>query len=448
MWQASPSVNSGGQDLYGRAKLLIPGGTQLLSKRPEMFAPGRWPAYYREARGCEIVDLDGRPFLDMTIMGIGTCLLGYNDPDVSAAVMRRIEMGSMCSLNNPEEIELGELLVEIHPWAQQVRYARTGGEAMAIAVRIARAHTGRACVAFCGYHGWHDWYLAANLSVGGEGDQLRDHLLPGLEAKGVPAGLAGTAMPFHYNRIDELQGIVKARGRELAAVVMEPTRSHDPDPGFLEEVRRLCEACGAVLIVDEITAGWRFAHGGAHLKYGLEPDLAVFAKALGNGHPMAAVIGRRGVMEAAQSTFISSTYWTEGVGPTAALATVRKLGTLDVPRHLERIGTLFRARLGQLAHEHGIGLTFSGHPAITILAFEHPHAAALQTLFTTRLLDHGILAAAGFYATWAHREEHVNRYLEAAAGVLPEIAEAIEKDDVLARLGDDGVKFSGFSRLT
>ncbi len=265
---------------------------------------------------------------------------------------------------------------------------------------------------------------------------------------GVPRALAGTALPFHHNRIGELQEIVADRGDELAAVVMEPTRHQDPEPGFLEEVRRLCDASGAVFVVDEITAGWRLAHGGAHRSYGLEPDLAVFGKSLGNGHPMAAVIGRRAVMEAAQDTFISSSYWTEGVGPAAAVATVKKLGALDVPGHLRKIAIPLRHELEGLARDQGVRIKISGHPAITILSFDHPQADALQTLFTTRFLEHGILAGAGFYASWAHREHHVERYLEAAAKVLPEIAEAIEKGDVLARLGDHGVKHSGFARLT
>ena len=192
------------QAMYERAKHRIPGGTQLLSKRPEMFAPGRWPAYAREAHGCDVIDLDGRHFIDMTTSGIGSCLLGYNDPDVTAAVQHRIALGSMSSLNSAEEVELADLLVELHPWAEQTRFARSGGESMAIAVRIARASTGRDKIAFCGYHGWSDWYLAANLNPAGAADNLQSHLLPGLAPAGVPRGLAGTVLPFTYNRLDRI----------------------------------------------------------------------------------------------------------------------------------------------------------------------------------------------------------------------------------------------------
>ena len=373
----TPLVGERSQATYARAKQLIPGGTQLLSKRPEMFAPGLWPAYAREARGCEVIDLDGRRFIDMTTSGIGSCLLGYADPDVTEAVQRRIALGSMSSLNAVEDVELAELLIELHPWAEQVRYARSGGESMSVAVRIARAATGRDKVAFCGYHGWSDWYLAANVNPAGAKDSLQGHLLPGLAPNGVPRGLAGTALPFTYNRLQELEQLVARHGDELAAVVMEPTRSTDPEPGFLEGVRELCDRCGATLIFDEISSGWRMHLGGAHLKYGVMPDVAVFAKALGNGHPMAAIIGRRRVMEAAQTSFISSTYWTEAVGPTAALATIRKLREVNIAAHTSHIGGLMRNGWKSLGQRLGVPVKITGHAALLGLSFEHEQAAAL-----------------------------------------------------------------------
>lgn len=437
------------QARYERAKQLIPGGTQLLSKRPEMYAPGVWPAYAREARGCEVIDLDGRRFLDMTLMGIGACLLGYADPDVVAAVTRRVAMGSMSTLNASEEVDLAELLIELHPWADQVRLARSGGESMAIAARIARASTGRDVVAFCGYHGWTDWYLAANLQPDGQADGLRGHLLPGLAPAGVPRGLSGTALPFTYNRLDELEEIVRTHGDRLAAVIMEPTRSIDPAPGFLAGVRDLCVRCGAVLVFDEISSGWRMHLGGAHLKYGVEPDVAVFAKALGNGHPIAAIVGRRRVMDAAQSSFISSTYWTEAVGPVAALATVRKLREIDIAAHTLKIGGLVRdgwLRLGQAA---GLPVKTAGHAALLQLGFDCDQPAPLQTFVTIRMIDHGILVGGGFYPGWAHREAHVERYLAALEPVFRELAEALERGDLNQRIEAAGgaTKHSGFARL-
>ena len=438
------------QTMYARAKQLIPGGTQLLSKRPEMFAPGVWPAYAREAHGCEVIDLDGRRFIDMTTSGIGSCLLGYADPDVTAAVQRRIAMGSMSTLNAAEEVELAELLIELHPWAEQVRYARSGGESMAIAVRIVRAATGRDRIAFCGYHGWSDWYLAANVNPAGAADSLQGHLLPGLAPAGVPRGLAGTALPFAYNQLHDLETIVARHGSELAAVVMEPTRSTDPDPGFLEGVRELCNRCGAALVFDEISSGWRMHLGGAHLKYGVIPDVAVFAKAIGNGHPMAAIIGRRRIMDAAQTSFISSTYWTEGVGPTAALATIRKLRDINIAAHTSRIGSLMRDGWKSLGQRLGVPVKVSGHPALLHLSFNHAQAAALGTLLTVRMLDRGFLTGGGFYPSYAHREHHITQYLTAIEPVFVELAETIRLGDVLQRLQSIGisVRHTGFARLT
>jgi glutamate-1-semialdehyde 2,1-aminomutase len=434
------------QRRYRLAKSLIPGGTQLLSKRPEMFAPDQWPGYFREARGCDVVDLDGRRYVDMTTMGIGACLLGYNDPEVTAAVVARVQNGSMCTLNSPEEVDLAQLLLSIHPWANKIRFGRSGGEAMAIAVRIARASTGRDLIALCGYHGWHDWYLAANRTAQPGNDPLKGHLLPGLSPNGVPSQLAGTALTFNYNQLDTLAAIVERDGPRLAAVVMEPTRNFNPASGFLEGVRELCDRAGAVMVFDEISIGWRLTLGGSHLRFGVQPDVAVFAKAMGNGHPMAAILGRAEVMQAAQESFISSTYWTESVGPTAALATIRKMQRIDVPGHIEAIGNRLRAGLQQIAARTAVPLTLSGYPAMTYFGFDHPEALAIQTLLTVRMLRHGFLSGGAFYPSLAHTPEHVDRYLAAAEEVFAELGEAIRQGDVVGRIGGP-VRHSGFARL-
>jgi glutamate-1-semialdehyde 2,1-aminomutase len=434
-----------GQDLYLRAKRRIPGGTQLLSKRPELFLPDHWPAYYRRARGSTVWDLDDRAYTDFTSCGIGCCLLGYADQTVNAAVIERITDGSMCTLNSPDEVYLADLLCQIHPWAEKVRYARGGGEAMAIAVRLARASTGRAKVALCGYHGWADWYLAANL---GETLALNGHLLPGLEPAGVPEVLRGTALPFRYNHIEELGTIVATHRGDLAAIVMEPMRHEFPFDGFLEKVRQLADECGAVLIFDEVTAGWRTHHGGIHLQLGVAPDIAVFAKALSNGFPMAAIIGRGEIMEAAQLTFISSTYWTEGIGPAAALATIRKLREADVVSHIAKIGELTRAGWRRLGDKHGLALKIGGQPALCTLAFNHAELGrALMTLFTQEMLGHGFLADGVFYPTLAHTAETVARYLEAVAAVFAWLRARIDRNEVCTSLRGP-VAHTGFARLT
>lgn len=440
---ARPTENRGAR-LYDEARRLIPGGVHLLSKQPEQFAPRRWPAYFAEAHGCEVIDLDGRRYFDFTHNGVGACLLGYAHPRVTDAVIRRATLGAMCSLNAPQEVELAQELVRLHPWAENVRLARGGGEALAVTARIVRAATGRDVIAFCGYHGWSDWYLAANLHAD---SALDGHLLPGLNPAGVPRGLRGTALPFSYNRLDELQAIVRETGERLAAVIMEPTRNVEPAAGFLEGVRELCDQSGAKLVFDEVTTGFRLHPGGVHLKYGVTPDVAVFAKALGNGHPIAAVIGKADTLQAAQSSFISSTYWTDGIGPAAALAALELLREPRVSAHVRAIGERFRDGLSSIAHEHGVPLTLGGFPALTSIGFEHPQNAALLTLFTVRMLEQGFLTGSGFYPTLAHEAVHVDRFLAAAQPVCAELAEAARRGDAAGRIGGP-VKHSGFARLT
>ena len=438
------------QQAYRDAKKIIPGGTQLLSKRPEMFAPDQWPAYFREAHGCEVVDLEGRRYIDMSTSGILSCLLGYANPEVNAAVLRRISLGSMATQQTYDEVEVARILTEIHPWAHMARFARTGGESMAIAVRIVRARTGRDKVAICGYHGWHDWYLAANLpSTGAAGpdDRLVGHLLPGLEPKGVPAALAGTAMTFRYNRLDELDAIIAQHGPELAAVVMEPTRYQDPQPGFLEGVRERCDKLGAKLVFDEITIGWRLCLGGSHLRFGVTPDVAVFAKALGNGFAFAAVIGTGDTMEAAQGAFISSTYWTEGVGPAAALATLRQLRQIDAPAHLRQLGQQAIDGWTRLGKKHGVPVQPGGRVESPLIGVDHPESMALTTLMTVKMLSRGFLASGNFVATMAHEPRHVDAYLAALDEVFGELAAAIRDGDIRRRIGGP-VKHAGFARLT
>ncbi|MDH3892463.1 MAG: aminotransferase class III-fold pyridoxal phosphate-dependent enzyme [candidate division Zixibacteria bacterium] len=431
-------------DLQKKAGKLIPGLSQLLSKRPDQFAPDVWPGYFSKAAGVEVWDLDGNCYVDMSIGGIGANVLGYADPDVDAAVHKAVDSGSSSSLNCPEDVQLAELLCSLHPWAQMVRFARTGGEAMAVAVRLARACTGRDKIAFCGYHGWHDWYLAANL---GTEDALGEHLLRGLSPNGVPQGLKGTSLPFRYNRLSELEAIVSEHGADLAAIVMEPIRSEWPDDGFFDGVMKLATQSGALLVIDEISAGFRMNSGGAHLKLGFNPDIAVFSKAIGNGYPIAAVIGREDVMQAAQRTFISSTCWTERIGPTAAIATIEKHLRLNVGEHLMRIGQAVQEGWKQTATRHQLSIKVGGLPPLSHYSFENENANALKAKFVQLMLDEGYLASTSFYAMAAHTDEHVSRYLEAVDRSFGRMSELLNNGELMHSLvGPPAV--AGFTRLT
>ncbi|CAB5086949.1 aminotransferase, Class III pyridoxal-phosphate dependent [Olavius algarvensis associated proteobacterium Delta 3] len=437
-------MNKTGPALWQRAKGIIPGGNQLLSKRSERFLPEAWPAYYARASGCEVWDLDGNRYYDFAQMGVGSCILGYADPDVDTAVKRAIDHGSMCTLNCPEEVALAEKLIEIHPWAEMVRFARTGGEACAVAVRIARAASGKSGIAFCGYHGWHDWYLSANLSGT---SNLDGQLLPGLEPAGVPRELTSTVFPFNYNRLDELEKIVTDHPDEIGVIIMEPLRGSALQEGFLDRVREIATRIDAVLIFDEVTSGFRINVGGIHLKLGVEPDITVFGKAMGNGYAISAIVGRRSVMDHAQRSFISSTFWTEKIGFVAALATIDKMVEENVPDYLVQYGELINRGWLELSKNYNVPVHISGIPPLTHISFEAPEPAAVQTLYTQEMLFKGYLLGAAVYTTYAYSEEIIEQFILDSDPVFRMIANALESGNVKSLLKHDAA-YSGFKRLT
>jgi len=434
-----------GQELYKKAKKLIPGGTQLLSKRPEMFLPDYWPVYYEKAEGCHVWDMDDTELTDMSFMGIGANVLGYCDPDVDAAVLEAVKKGNMNTLNCHEEVELAERMCAIHPWADMVRYAKTGGESMAIAVRIARAATGRDIVLFSGYHGWHDWYLSANLSVS---DSLSGVHLGGLEPSGVPKVLAGSAYTFHYNNYEEFDALLKKYDGRIAAVVMEPLRSEYPKDNFLGKIREATKKHGIVLLFDEISSGMRLCLGGAHLILGVTPDIAIFAKGISNGYPQAIILGKKEVMEAAEGSFISSTYWTERIGLVATLATLDKYERENVHRHLEKAGRTVQEGWDKLAKKHGLKAHIGGIYPFSHFAIESDSPLAVKTFFTQEMLVQGFLASTAFYASYAHKDEDISRYLSACDKVFSEIKLFLTFDEPFEKNLRGPVCHGGFERLT
>lgn len=435
------AVMGTGQKLWRRAKRVIPGGNMLLSKRAEMFLPELWPAYFSKAKGCSVWDLDGNKYIDMSIMGIGTNTLGYGHSEVDEAVVNTVRTGNMSTFNCPEEVYLAEKLVELHPWADMVRFARTGGEANAIAIRIARAASGRDKVAICGYHGWHDWYLSTNLS---DDKSLDGHLLPGLEPRGVPRSLKDTVFSFGYNRFDELEALVNTH--DIGVIVMEVVRNIEPEDGFLHKVRKLASERRIVLVFDECTSGFRETFGGIHKKYGVEPDMAMFGKALGNGYAITATIGRREVMEAAQSSFISSTFWTERIGPAAALKTLEVMDRIKSWETIYQTGLLIRQRWQQLADKHGVSITHGGIPALTRFSFQSPNRLAYKTLITQEMLGKGYLAGNSVYVSTEHTPEILDGFYSALDPVFALIRECEEGRDVF-RLLKGPVCHAEFKRL-
>ena len=430
-----------GQKLWKRAKKTIPGGNMLLSKRAEMFLPDKWPAYFSKAKGCKVWDLDGNEYTDLSIMGIGTNILGYGHPEVDKAVSKVVKQGNMSTFNCPEEVYLAERLIDLHPWADMARFARSGGEANAIAIRIARAASGKDKVAICGYHGWHDWYLAANLA---DDDNLDGHLLPGLEAKGVPRGLRGSVFPFSYNCFDELDSLVAQH--DIGVIKMEVSRNYGPEEGFLESVRDLATRKGIVLVFDECSSGFRETFGGLHKKYGVNPDIALFGKALGNGYAITALIGKREIMEAAQSTFISSTFWTERIGPAAGLKTLEVMERLKSWETITETGKWIGERWRQMGKSHSLPLEVGGLPAFINFSIRSDNWLRYKTFITQEMLKAGILASNTVYVCTEHHPELINAYFEQLDPLLGKIKECEEGrkiDDLL----NGEVCHSGFKRL-
>lgn len=431
------------QELYKKAKTLIPTGTELLSKRPEMFLPELWPAYYKKAKGCEVWDLDDNHYYDFAQMGVGSCTLGYANDNVNSAVISAVNNSSMCSLNSYEEVELAERMLALHPWADRARFARTGGEACAIAVRIARSTTGKSKVAFCGYHGWTDWYISANI---GDDSRLDEQLLPGLAPSGVPRELANTSIPFMYNDLESLKRIMDEYPGEFAAIIMEPRRGEPCVDGFLSGVRQIADENDVLLIFDEVTAGFRLCIGGIHKLYGVDPDMAVFAKALGNGFPIAAVIGRDSAMEGAESSFISSTYWTERIGFAAGVATLDEMERIDSPRILEHYGDKIVDALRKCSRKHNLDLVISHVAPIAHTDWNYENGLAIQTLYAQIMLEKGYLVSSAIYACTAYTDEIIEKFEKDTDEAFGIIEEAINEGKV-EKLLKGPVKQSGFARL-
>lgn len=430
-----------GQDLYKKAKTLIPGGTMLLSKRPEMFLPEQWPAYFSKAKGCKVWDLDGKEYIDVSIMGIGTNILGYGHDEVDEAVMRTVKSGNVSTFNCPEEVELAENLIKLNPWADMVRLARTGGESNSVAIRIARAASGRDKVAICGYHGWHDWYLSANL---GDEQNLAGHLLPGLDPAGVPQALSGSTLPFNYNNFQELLDLVNKH--DIGVIKMEVTRNMGPEDNFLKKVRDLATERKIVLIFDECTSGFRETFGGIYKKYGVEPDMAIYSKALGNGYAIAAVVGKKEIMQAAQKTFISSTFWTERIGPTAAVATLKVMERIKSWETITNTGLEIKNRWQQLADDYQLSISQWGIPALTGFSFNSVNNLAYKTYITQEMLSKGYLAANSIYVSVAHTNEILDGYFYELDKLFADIRDFEDGKDVMTLLKGP-VCHGGFKRL-
>jgi glutamate-1-semialdehyde aminotransferase/spore coat polysaccharide biosynthesis protein SpsF (cytidylyltransferase family) len=427
-----------GQKMWKRAKNIIPGGTMLFSKNPDLFLPKFWPAYFEKTKGCNIWDLEGKKFLDLSLMGVGTNILGYSRKEVDDAVRKVIDKGNMSTLNSKEEILLAEKLVQMHPWSGKVRFTRTGGEAAAIAVRIARAATGKDKIAVCGYHGWHDWYLSANIS---NSENLNSHLMKNLPIQGVQKKLKNSAFVFEYNNFNKLKDIVSRNN--IGAVIMEVSRNKNPKNNFLENVRQLTKNKNIVLIFDECTSGFRETFGGLHLKYKVNPDIATFGKALGNGYAINAVIGNESVMNYVNKTFISSTFWTERIGSAAALKTLEIMNKIKSWKIITDIGADVKKKWLQLSKIHNIELDIKGLDAMPKFDFVNKNNLYYKTYISQEFLKKNFLASNSIYLCVNHNKNLINRYFDILDSIFFEIKKSIDGNSDAGKLLEGPVCISG-----
>ena len=410
-------LKGSGQKLWENAKKIIPGGNMFLSKNPENYLPKLWPTYYHSAKGCMVRDLDNRKYIDMT-MGVGTNILGYSNNAINNSVIKAIRNSTMSTFNPKEEVVLAKKLLKLHPWAGGVKFARTGGEANALSLRIARSFVKKTKIAICGYHGWHDWYLSANLN---KKNNLNEHLLKGLSTIGVPKELKNTVFPFTYGNYRQFKKILS--NNDIGIVKMEVSRNLNADTKFLKKIRRECTKKKILLIFDECTSGFRQVYGGIHKLYNIIPDLAIFGKSLGNGFAISAVIGKKNIMQSSKNSFISSTFWSERVGYVAAIKTLDEMKRKKSWKKLSSLGKFFIKELLKKAKKNKIEMNLNGLLAIPIFSIKNDKNNIYKTFITQEMLKKGFIINNAVYISVAHNEKIFKRFFI----VLDEILALIKK---------------------
>ncbi len=431
-----------GQKFLKQAKKIIPGGNQLLSKRSEFYLPNLWPSYYKKAKGCKIWDLENNMYYDFAGMGVTSCVLGYSDKDLNSAIIKGLQKGSMTTLNSTDEIKLAKKLIKIHKWAGMAKFCKSGGEACMVAIRIARAFSGKQNIAFCGYHGWHDWYLATNMQ---NSKNLDKQHLTGLSTKGVSKTYAGTIKPFDYNDLKSFKKIVLNKKNEIGIVIMEPMRGVKPTKGFLQNIREITRKNKIILIFDEITSGFKDNYGGIHLKFNVNPDIAIYGKSIGNGYPISAIIGKKKIMQTSQESFISSTMWTDSLGFIAANTTLNKLKKFNVNNKIKKFGKIIKRGWTELAKKNKISITVSGLDSIPSFKFNYNNNLEISTYFAQEMLRKGFLANTTLTTSLSFNKIIINKYLKEVDRVFNKINYCLKLNKFPLK---SEIKHSTFRRLT
>jgi glutamate-1-semialdehyde aminotransferase len=403
-------------ELLARAQKVIPSATQTFSKGPNQWVRGVSPHYLVRGEGAWVWDTDGNKYLDY-LMALGPIILGYGNERVNEAVIRQVKDGPVFSQMHPLEVEVSEKLVEIIPCAEMVRFAKNGSDANTGAVRAARAYTGRDHIAFCGYHGWHDWYI---------GTTTRN--------KGVPAVVSALSHGFVYNDIDSLKKIFDEHRGAVAAVIMEPMGIEAPKPGYLEAVRDLCSKNGTVLIFDEIITGFRYHLGGAQAYFGVTPDLACFGKAMANGYPLAAVVGRRDIMMIFDEIFFSGTFAGDAVALAACRATIEEMQASDVIAHNWRVGQPLSYGLHELIARHGLDdvVRVVGFPVRSVMSFpgcDEEQVRLRRSFVMQECVKRGLLYFCSNNPCFAHNKPEIKFTLDVFTEVMPLVAAASQENN-------------------
>ena len=390
--------------LWDKAKKIILNGNMLLSKNPEIILPNKWPTYFSKTKRTNVWDIQNIKYSDCFML-VGSNLLGYNYKKIQNEITKVVLKGNISSLNCPEEVELSEKLINIHPWSSFTKFAKTGGEINLIALRIARSNTKKKNIAFCGYHGWHDWYLSANLT---NKKNLNDHLFENISTVGIPENLKNTAYQFNYKDLEGLKKLIEKKN--VGVVIMEFARIKDLNITFLKNVRKLCKKYGCILIYDECTSGFREFIGGIHMKYGINPDIATFGKALGNGYPITALVAKEKLKKNAEKAFISSTNWTDRLGYVAANCTIDVMRKIRSDKIITNLHKDFCKNIKKIAKKNKLKIKIEGLIGIPVLNFIGRDNEIIKNFITQEMLKEKILASTSIYLSIFHNKIVLKKY--------------------------------------
>jgi len=433
-----------GYKLWLKAQKIIPGGNSILSKRPERYAGKIWPTYFKKSKGCEIWDLENNKYYDFAQMGIGASILGYSNSELNKFIKKKIDLGISTTLNSFEEFDLAKKLLKLNKGFEGVKFARSGGEAMMVAIRIARSlKKNNQEIAFSGYHGWFDWYLATNLQTK---KNLNEHLLPGLDTIGVDKKLKGSIYPFSYNNAAELKKLVK-QNKKIGIVVVESARYDYPDKKFVKQINNICKKNNLILICDEITSGFRISNTGAYQKIGFNPELVVYGKGLGNGFPITAIVGKKEVMKNAKKSFISSSNWSERVGFCAALKTIEIIEKKKVWIHLDKIGKQIQQGWLKIFKKYDLDINVSNFlPLVTMKLNYGKKNNLILTYFIQEMLKKNYLVSSSIYISYSHSQKLAKKYLAESNKIFKKISYLLKGNKIEKEINTN-VRSDSFKRL-